>query len=78
MALNDGEGGDIGYIYFSNLGGINTNVSDLPVLDEKLKFSEFKSLQIIGTPGIEETLEFNITVNPGEEMLYLMRKIGSE
>lgn len=32
MALNDGAGGDIGYIYFSNLSTKNTSLSDLPVL----------------------------------------------
>ena len=48
MALNDGEGGDIGFIYYSNLS--MPTMQNLPILEEKIKFSEFKGLSIIGRP----------------------------
>lgn len=45
MALNDGEnGGDIGYIYFSNMPTQSTPLTSLPVLEEKIVFSELKGL----------------------------------
>jgi hypothetical protein len=44
MNLNDGEGGDIGYIYFSNLPNQKVPIEDLPLLEEKIKFTEFKNL----------------------------------
>lgn len=45
MALNDGEnGGDIGYIYFSNMPTQSTPLTSLPVLEEKVVFSELKGL----------------------------------
>ena len=53
MALNDGEGGDIGFIYFSNLQSHHQNLNNLPILDEKLKFTEFKALQLLGRPNFE-------------------------
>ncbi len=48
MSLNDGEAGDIGFIYYSNLE--TATVKNLPILEEKIKFSEFKGLAIIGRP----------------------------
>ena len=48
MSLDDGADGDIGYLYYSNLQSKITR--DLPVLEEKVKFSEFKGLQMIGKP----------------------------
>ena len=51
MALNDGEGGDIGYIYYHNLTGQRTTkVEELPTLEEKVKFSEFTGLTLVGRP----------------------------
>jgi hypothetical protein len=48
MALNDFDGGDIGYLYFNNRETETTRAKDLPVLEEKVKFTEFNNLTIIG------------------------------
>jgi hypothetical protein len=75
MGLNDGEGGDIGYIYYSNLPGLKTTrVEELPLLEEKVKFNEFTGLAIVGHPKSSEIKELDIVVKPGEEILYLMKK----
>jgi ribonucleotide reductase alpha subunit len=60
MALNDGAGGDIGFIYFSNLATKNTPLNDLPVLSEKLRFTELKNLEVMNMPKAEE---LDITVS---------------
>ena len=80
MALNDGDGGDIGYIYYSNLTGQKTTkLEELPILEEKIKFSEFTGLQIIGKPNVDQSKEMDVVINPGEDILYLMKKgPGSE
>lgn len=41
MALNDVEGGDIGYLFFSNA---EKSGVELPTLEEKVKFTELKGL----------------------------------
>jgi hypothetical protein len=75
MALNDGEGGDIGYIYYHNLPGQRTTkVEELPILEEKVKFSEFTGLALVGRPQVSDTKEFEVIVKPGEEVLYLLKK----
>lgn len=77
MALNDGEnGGDIGYIYFSNMPTQSTPLTSLPVLEEKIVFSELKGLQILGKPKNLE--EIDVSVRPGEELIFLMKKTGTE
>jgi hypothetical protein len=75
MALNDGDGGDIGYIYYSNLPGQKTTkLEELPSLDEKIKFSELNGLSIVGRPQVSESKELDVSVKPGEEIIYLMKK----
>ncbi len=75
MGLNDGDGGDIGYIYYSNLPGQKTTkLDELPSLEEKVKFSEFNGLTIVGRAQISETKEFDVHLKPNEEVLYLMKK----
>ena len=76
MSLNDGEAGDIGFIYYSNLE--TATVKNLPILEEKIKFSEFKGLAIIGRPQIEQSMEMEVKVAPNEETIFLMRKTGQE
>jgi len=80
MGLNDGEGGDIGFIYYHNLTGQRTTkVEELPILEEKVKFSEFTGLTLVGRPQVLDTKEFEVIVKPGEEVLYLLKKTpGSE
>jgi hypothetical protein len=80
MGLNDGEGGDIGFIYYHNLTGQRTTkVEELPILEEKVKFSEFNGLTLVGRPQVLDTKEFEVIVKPGEEVLYLLKKTpGSE
>ena len=46
------------------------------MLEEKIKFSEFKGLTIIGRPQVEKSLELEVKVGPNEETIYLMRKTG--
>ena len=48
MSLNDGGEGDIGFVYFSNLETAQIKAQDLPTLEERVKFTEFKNLTIIG------------------------------
>jgi hypothetical protein len=78
MALNTEDGGDIGYLYYSNLGGQRVPVSELPPIEEKIKFSEFRALQVLGKPqaGLEADLE--AVVPPGKEVIYLLKKVGTE
>lgn len=52
MALNDSEGGDIGYLYFSNLETPITKVKDLPTIQEKLVFTELNALTILGVSNL--------------------------
>jgi hypothetical protein len=54
---------------------------ELPVLEEKVKFSEFKGLQMLGKPLVQSdagSMEMDVKVAPNEEIVYLMRKTGSE
>ena len=53
MSLNDGEGGDIGFLYYNNLETEKMSLKDLPTLEEKLKFSEFKGMTILRKLWIE-------------------------
>jgi hypothetical protein len=76
MSLNDGNGGDIGFLYYSNL--MTPTVQSLPILEEKIKFSEFKGLTIIGRPYVEKSLEMEVKIAPNEEIIFLMRKNGNE
>jgi hypothetical protein len=76
MSLNDGNGGDIGFLYYSNL--LTPTVQSLPILEEKIKFSEFKGLTVVGRPQVEKSLEMEVKVGPNEETIFLMRKTGSE
>lgn len=76
MQLNDGEGGDIGFIYYSNIE--TPSVKNLPGLEEKIKFSEFKGLTIIGRPQVEQSMELEVNIGPNEETIFLMRKTGQE
>jgi hypothetical protein len=76
MSLNDGNGGDIGFLYYSNL--LTPTVQSLPILEEKVKFSEFKGLTIVGRPQVEKSMEMEVKVGPNEETIFLMRKTGSE
>lgn len=78
MSLNDGEGGDIGFLYYNNLETENMTLKDLPTLEEKLKFSEFKGMTILRKLWIENVQEVDVTVRPGQEVLYLMKKTGTE
>ncbi len=71
MALSDGNGGDIGFIYFSNLSTRSTSVSELPSLNEKIRFTEFKGLELVNVPNAEET---DVIVPPGTEKIILMKK----
>jgi hypothetical protein len=75
MALGDGAGGDIGFIYFSNLGTNRTPVSDLPVLQEKIRLTELKSLDLMNVPRTEE---LDITVPQGTEKIILLKKTGAD
>jgi hypothetical protein len=75
MSLNDGDGGDIGYIFYSNLTGQRTTQKEeLPILEEKVRFSELKGLGILGLPKVLESKEIEVCVRPGEEVIYLMKK----
>lgn len=71
MALSDGNGGDIGFIYFSNLSTRSTSISELPSLNEKIRFTEFKGLELVNMPNVEET---DVIVPPGTEKIILMKK----
>jgi hypothetical protein len=71
MALSDGNGGDIGFIYFSNLSTRSTSISELPSLNEKIRFTEFKGLELVNMPNSEET---DVIVPPGTEKIILMKK----
>ena len=71
MALSDGDGGDIGFIYFSNLSTRSTSLSDLPTLHEKIRFTELKGLELLNVSTAEEV---DVSVPPGTEKIILMRK----
>eukprot|EP00347_Sterkiella_histriomuscorum_P003203 403365197 len=73
ISMTDGQGGDIGYIYYSNFRQENQN-STLPHLHEKLIFKDIKNLKIQGLN--EETLEIDINLKPDQDLLYLIRRVG--
>jgi hypothetical protein len=78
MALNTEDGGDYGYIYFSNLRGSSTRIDQLPHIEEKVKFSELKALSILGKPVVNHSYELDVNVKPGTEKIYIMKKVGKE
>lgn len=64
IAMNDGENGDIGYVYFSN-----TNNSDGGILKDKLVFKQLNGLNIEGVVGNE----INVSVDPNKDEIYILR-----
>ncbi|CDW85682.1 calpain-like protein [Stylonychia lemnae] len=74
IQMTDGQGGDVGYIYYSNFK-TSQEQQELPILQEKLIFKDIKNLKIQGLNS--ETLELEINLKPNSDIIYLIRKLGT-
>lgn len=74
IAMNDGQGGDIGYVYYSNFK-VSSDQDNLPTLEEKLAFKDVKALKIA---GLHENQELDVKVRPEEDTIFIIRKVGNE